>query len=246
MEDFVFAGPFGPLECIIEKYRGEGACPATLVMCHGFRGSRESGGRAVLVAREAARCCEVVRWNFTGTQILSKWRQELEAVLAEIKRRVPGRRLFVLGRSLGGACAFVTTAADKDVDGLILWAAPHDLRGTFRHVMGEADYARLDAGEIVHYDDERGVCDVDPAFLTDFDKYDFPLLWQTRPHKPVLVLHCKGDEVVTVGQALRNAELARQSGADCELHLFAGGDHSFTAYSEAAGEIIARWLAERL
>ena len=246
MEDFIFSGPFGPVECIIEKYRGQGECPATLVMCHGFRGSRESGGRAVLVAREASRFCDVVRWNFTGTQILSKWRQELAAVLAEVKKRAPGRKLFVLGRSLGGACAFVTTAADKDVDGLILWAAPSDLRGTFRHVMGDADYARLDAGEAVHYDDERGVCDVDPAFLTDFDKYDFAALWQRRQPKPVLLLHCKGDDVVLYSQALRNEQLARQAGAECELHLFEGGDHSFTEYSEAAGRLLADWLGRQL
>ncbi len=246
MEDFVCAGPYGPLECIIEPYRGPGPCPATFIMCHGFRGSRESGGRAVLVARQLTRYCQVLRFNFTATDLLSKWKEELEAVLLALEERQPGA-VFVMGRSLGGACAFVTTAVRPEVAGLILWATPFDLRGTFRFVMGEEDYARLDAGETVHYDDERGVCDVDPAFLPDFDRYDWPSLWQSRSRKmPVLILHCQDDETVLSSQAWQNFAHARANGVPCTFSLFPKGDHSFTEYSETAGRLIAAWLRAHL
>lgn len=214
-------------------------------MCHGFRGSRESGGRAILVARQLTPYCHVLRFNFTGTHILSKWKAELEAVLAGVRQRFAGP-IYLLGRSLGGACAFVTSAADPGLAGLVLWATPSDLRATFRFVMGEEDYARLDAGQVVHYDDERGVCDVDPAFLPDFDRYSWPQLWQSRPKLPVLILHCQGDETVLCQQAWRNFALARANRIPCTLHLFPAGDHSFTAYSETAGRLIAAWLVAHL
>lgn len=239
MENFTFDGPLGPIECIVEPNRSKNN--AVLVMAHGFRGSRDSGGRAAGVAYQAAAHMSVVRFNFTGTQIISRQVEELRAVLREVCLRAPGCRLFLLGRSLGGAASIITAAQTAGLAGLILWATPNDLRFTFRYVMGEENYARLDAGETLHFNDERGECALTPDFLTDFDQYNLEdCLRRTR--LPVLLLHCAGDEVVLVQQAKRNAEVL---GERSELHIFAGGDHSFTEYSEQAGEIIADWLRDK-
>lgn len=239
MENFTFDGPLGPIECIVEPNRSKNN--AVLVMAHGFRGSRDSGGRAAGVAYQAAAHMSVVRFNFTGTQIISRQVEELRAVLREVCLRVPGCRLFLLGRSLGGAASIITAAQTAGLAGLILWATPNDLRFTFRYVMGEENYARLDAGETLHFNDERGECALTPDFLTDFDQYNLEdCLRRTR--LPVLLLHCAGDEVVLVQQAKQNAEVL---GERSELHIFAGGDHSFTEYSEQAGEIIAAWLRDK-
>ena len=239
MENFTFDGPLGPIECIVEPNRSKNN--AVLVMAHGFRGSRDSGGRAAGVAYQAAAHMSVVRFNFTGTQIISRQVEELRAVLREVCLRAPGCRLFLLGRSLGGAASIITAAQTAGLGGLILWATPNDLRFTFRYVMGEENYARLDAGETLHFNDERGECALTPDFLTDFDQYNLEdCLRRTR--LPVLLLHCAGDEVVLVQQAKRNAEVL---GERSELHIFAGGDHSFTEYSEQAGEIIADWLRDK-
>lgn len=239
MENFTFEGPLGPIECIVEPNRSKNN--AVLVMAHGFRGSRDSGGRAAGVAYQAAAHMSVVRFNFTGTQIISRQVEELRAVLREVCLRAPGCRLFLLGRSLGGAASIITAAQTAGLAGLILWATPNDLRFTFRYVMGEENYARLDAGETLHFNDERGECALTPDFLTDFDQYNLEdCLRRTR--LPVLLLHCAGDEVVLVQQAKRNAEVL---GERSELHIFAGGDHSFTEYSEQAGEIIAAWLRDK-
>lgn len=239
MENFTFDGPLGPIECVVEPNRSKNN--AVLVMAHGFRGSRDSGGRAAGVAYQAAAHMSVVRFNFTGTQIISRQVEELRAVLREVCLRAPGCRLFLLGRSLGGAASIITAAQTAGLAGLILWATPNDLRFTFHHVMGEENYARLDAGETLHFNDERGECALTPDFLTDFDQYNLEdCLRRTR--LPVLLLHCAGDEVVLVQQAKRNAEVL---GERSELHIFAGGDHSFTEYSEQAGEIIAAWLRDK-
>ena len=102
-DTFIFQGPLGEIECVVEPNRSENN--AVLVMAHGFRGSRDSGGRAAGVAQQAAAHAAVVRFNFTGTQIISRQVEELRAVLAEVRRRQPGCKLFLLGRSLGGGGA---------------------------------------------------------------------------------------------------------------------------------------------
>ncbi len=240
MQDFTFAGPLGPIECVVENNRSQNN--AVLVMAHGFRGSRDSGGRALGVAQQAAAAVSVVRFNFTGTQILSLQVAELRAVLAEVRRRWPGCALYLLGRSLGGAASIVTAAQEKTLAGLILWATPHDLRQTFRYVMTDEYYDRLDAGETLHFNDERGECALTPSFLTDFDKYDLSACLNSL-QLPVLLLHCAGDATVLVEQARQNAAVLGDRG---ELHIFDGGDHSFTEHSDAAGALVAGWLQKKL
>lgn len=240
MNDFTFQGPLGVIECIVEKNRS--VANTVLVIAHGFRGSRDSGGRAAGVAYQAAAYASVVRFNFfTGTQIISKQVSELHAVLCEVRKRAPGCKVFLLGRSLGGAASIITAAQDKNLAGLILWATPNNLRATFRHVMTDEYYERLDKGETLHFTDERGECALTPDFLTDFDNYDLSALLKDEISCPVLLLHCEGDDTVLVEQAKRNAQIL---GNQCELHLFAAGDHSFSDYSEAAGELLAQWIGK--
>ena len=239
MDTFTFQGPLGPIECLVEPNRSE--CNAVLVMAHGFRGSRESGGRAAGIAYQCAAHCSVVRFNFTGTRILSLQVAELRAVIAAARERQPGCAVYLLGRSLGGAASIVTASLEPELKRLILWATPNNLRETFRHVMTDEYYERLDAGESLEFDDERGHCVLTPDFLTDFDQYDLSGMLGSWQGGRVLLLHCKGDDTVLVKQALRNKELL---GDKAKLCLWDGGDHSFTDYSEQAGAVIANWLAE--
>lgn len=239
MQDFIFEGPLGPIECLVEPNRS--TRNAVLVMAHGFRGSRESGGRAAGIAYQCAAHCSVVRFNFTGTRILSLQVAELRAVIAAVRERQPGCAVYLLGRSLGGAASIVTASQEPELKRLVLWATPNNLRETFRHVMTDEYYERLDAGETLEFDDERGHCVLTPDFLTDFDQYELGKILGNWQGCPVLLLHCKGDDTVLVEQALRNKELL---GDNAQLRLWDGGDHSFTEYSEEAGTVIADWLGK--
>ena len=48
LKTFCFEGPLGNIECLVEPNRSTSR--AVLIMSHGFRGSRESGGRAAGLA----------------------------------------------------------------------------------------------------------------------------------------------------------------------------------------------------
>lgn len=241
LDTFCFDGPLGEIECLVEPNRSSSG--AVLIMSHGFRGSRESGGRAAGLAKLFAEHCYVVRYNFTGTQTMSKQVLELEAVIAEVRRRVPQSKIYLFGRSLGGAASIITASKDKLVQGLVLWATPNNLRETFQHVMPVEFFRRLENGLSIEFDDERGHCLLGPEFLSDAEEYDLGALLNGWDNRPVLMLHCEADAVVVVEQAKRNAEILGSRG---ELLLFPNGDHAFTEHSDAAGSLIAEWLERKI
>lgn len=237
MQDFYAPGPLGPIECIIEH--NQASTNTVLVMSHGFRGSRESGGYAKGTAVAAARWCDVVRYNFTGTQKLSLQVSELAAVVQEIRRQKPDCKIFLLGRSMGGAASILYASQDPKIAGLILWSAPHNLAEAFVNVMSEEAFLKLQRGEILHLDDERGCCDITPDFLTDYYALELEKKYAVWNGRPVLLLHCEGDEQVPVAQAYLNCELL---GACCEAHIFPHGSHSICEYTKETAELIPSWL----
>lgn len=236
MQSFTFTGPYGDIECLVHACAREGA--PVLIMSHGFRGSREGGGKAPLVAQRVAEYAAVVRFNFNGSQILSRQVEELQAVIAAVRKRLPDRKIFLLGRSFGGAASIITAAADKNICGLVLWSCPHDLQKTFRNVLGQELYERLDSGEVLQLEDERGKMELPPTFLQDIKQYALgDLLRQFT--LPVLILHGKKDEVVNYEQAEDNYRVLQ---SEKELHIFAEGDHSLGMYSDEAAEKISLWI----
>lgn len=242
MNNFYVQGPLGEIECIVEPNRSDRK--AVLIMVHGFRGSRDSSGKAPRTAYQAAAWCDVVRFNFTGTDPVSTWLGELRAVIDKVEELAPEAEIYLLGRSLGGAVSIITAAMDKRIKRLILWSAINDLHYTFRFVMGEENYAKILAGETLTFTDEKGDFEISPAFLADFDQYDLNIaLQQLEGRCPVLLFHCEGDKVVVVSQAYKNIYAL---GKNVKAYIYPEGDHSIGEYSERTGEIIANWLGNRL
>ena len=115
----------------------------------------DGGGRELAVLAEmASECCNVIRFNFNGSQILSKQVEELEAVLAYVRIKFSAGKIFLLGRSLGGAAAITLPLHDLLIlQQLVLWAAPNDLQATFRNALGAEAYNALSAGQTLYLND---------------------------------------------------------------------------------------------
>ena len=148
-ETIQIQGPYGEINGILTPCIEENTAAPVLVLAHGFRGSMDGGGRAAVLAEMASECCNVIRFNFNGSQILSKQVEELEAVLAYVRIKFSAGKIFLLGRSLGGAAALVAASRSADITGLVLWAAPNDLQATFRNALGAEAYNALS-----HYDSQ--------------------------------------------------------------------------------------------
>ena len=108
--------------------------------------------------------------------------------------------------------------------------------------MGDELYKKLDAGETLHLEDERGKMDLTPDFLTDLDKYNLTEIMSKWQDRPLLILHGEQDVTVDVAQGRKNFELA---GGDKEIYTFANGDHTFSECATEANAQIVKWLYSR-
>ena len=90
-------GPYGEINGILTTCIEENTAAPVLVLAHGFRGSMDGGGRAAVLAEMASECCNVIRFNFNGSQILSKQVEELEAVLAYVRIKIFSRKNIFTG-----------------------------------------------------------------------------------------------------------------------------------------------------
>lgn len=113
-QNFTVAGPFGELSGVINLCEAEAKRRNVLVMAHGFRGSMEGGGRAAQLANEIGESiCSVVRFNFSWCTMLSNQIAELKAVLDFVRETLQPEKLFLLGRSFGGATCIVIACEEE-------------------------------------------------------------------------------------------------------------------------------------
>ena len=269
-QNFSIAGPFGELQGVIHECEIPDRRRNVLVMAHGFRGSMEGGGRAAQLAEEISEnICTVVRFNFTWCTMLSNQVAELKAVLDFVRQTLQPEKLFLLGRSFGGATCIITACGEADVqkvsavlknetednegvleaswykrntyrpDGMVLWSAPNSLKKTFIQVLGEEKFLRAMAGEPILLADERGRDEIPAAFVKDLLQYDLAVLLQRWQKGPLLIIHGEKDCIVTPEQAKRNFEIA---GGEKELHYMEGDDHHLALRCKEAGELVKQWL----
>ena len=242
-EPLTITGPYGDMEAKFQPCQDDEAPNNLLIMAHGFRGSMEGGGRAAYLSQMASLFVNVLRFNFTGSQILSHQIEELNAVIDFALEHYKNPRLFLLGRSMGGAASLVTASRRSEIGGLALWATPNDLHATFKNALGDDNYARLKNGETLNLEDERGKITLTPDFLTDLDNYNLPLLLKNWQKRPLLIIHGSNDETVDSAQAQRSFALA---GRPKKLVIISGADHSFTNHSNKAAEEVISWLRAHL
>ena len=269
-QNFSIAGPFGELQGVIHECEIPDRRRNVLVMAHGFRGSMEGGGRAVQLAEEICETvCTVVRFNFTWCTMLSNQVVELKGVLDFVRQTLQPEKLFLLGRSFGGATCIITACGEADVqkvsavlknetednegvleaswykrntyrpDGMVLWSAPNSLKKTFLQVLGEEKFLRAMEGEPILLADERGRDEIPAAFVKDLLQYDLASLLQRWQKGPLLIIHGEKDCIVTPEQAKQNFEIA---GGEKELHYMEGDDHHLALRCKEAGELVKQWL----
>ena len=269
-QNFSIAGPFGELQGVIHECEIPEKRRNVLVMAHGFRGSMEGGGRAAQLAEEISETvCTVVRFNFTWCTMLSNQVAELKALLDFVRQTLQPEKLFLLGRSFGGATCIITACGEAEVqkgsavlknetednksvleaswykrntyhpDGMVLWSAPNSLKKTFLQVLGEEKFLRAMEGEPILLADERGRDEIPAAFVKDLLQYDLASLLQRWQKGPLLIIHGEKDCIVTPEQAKQNFEIA---GGEKELHYMEGDDHHLALRCKEAGELVKQWL----
>lgn len=248
-KEFTIKGPLGELHGVIHKCPDELEGGNVMIMCHGFRGSMEGGGRAAQLADEISeRFATVVRFNFTRCAKLSVLVEELKRVIDYARKELDPEYLILLGRSFGGATCLVTACINEKYhpDGLCLWSTPHYLPGTFERIFETVDKeafdnALLDNKDIV-MDDEMGRDVVTADFVQDLFQYDLGKLLCNWRDGALLIIHGENDEYVPLQDAKMNFALA--GGEDKKMYVMPGDDHHLNLCWNVAGELVKRWIGK--
>lgn len=211
---------------------------ATIIMSHGFRGSKEGGGRVRQLAEAAAKSFNVIRYDFTILGTLTRQINELNSVLRFAKENFAGD-IILFGRSMGGCASLLAAAGNKDISGLILWSMPFDTQATFALSLGSENIEKLKKGIALSLDDEWGKTTLQPEFYADLVSHDIKAALSCVCDIPVLFIHGEFDEIVLVQQAKQAFSLCS---GKTSFSFIKGGDHRFINCFEQSKDAVLTWL----
>jgi len=208
-----------------------------VIVCHGFVGSKEGGGMAMVMGEELGRRgFNVLLFDFSGIgeseglfaeTTLSNQIDDLKCAVDWCLKACLGP-VFTTGRSFGGTTAICQAAGDPRVKGVCTWAAPARLKVLF------SNYARQPEDT-----EKTGTVYKSKKFFDDRDQYDVPAMAKRLAPRPLLIIHGAKDEVVNPNDARLIFE---SSGQPKELAYIPNADHRFIGQHQAVWDIYFTWL----
>ncbi|MEQ8199793.1 MAG: alpha/beta fold hydrolase [Syntrophomonadaceae bacterium] len=219
-----------------------------VVICHGFRGAKENGGKVFGFADKLRRAgVGVLAFDFRGsgqsegdfsTVTLTRQGQDLKQVIDYIDTRF-GLPVIVLGRSMGGSSVLVGASGDDRVAGFIFWSTPVFMQAAFSTIMGK-DYARLRAGQTVIFRDDGGQFELCPDLADDFDRHDMDVYIKKIGWKPALIVQARDDDAVSPA----NGEYLHQMLPNSQLSMFDQAGHRFLELTGQREDLTVEWLRQ--
>lgn len=216
-----------------------------VIVCHGFTGSKEGGGRAVTMAEEMGKIgYSTLLFDFGGCG-------ESEGAFADISLTghiddlrssldfcagLGFNRVITAGRSFGGTAVLCYGGLDGRVAGVCTWAAPaysSKLFNSFRNWEQS-----LNSG-LVSLTGEDGTVYVKEDFFYDLQKYRAVDYAPKISPRPLLVIHGSCDASVPLenARAIFNA-----AGEPREIAIIEGADHRFMGHHLEVWKIFFKWL----
>jgi esterase/lipase len=203
---------------------------ACVITCHGLYSGKNSEKYVSIGRKFCKEGLAVLRFDFKGcgesgglfeeTSLTSRI-EDLESALDLVEEQ-GYESVGVMGSSLGGTVAVLTTAKDKRVKALVTWATPCILNELFRgEVIKGFETLRQDVG---NYNVAKAVKDM---------------------HRPVLIVHGSLDELVPLAHAKVLYENATKPK---NIQIIEGADHRFTnpLHREKATELTLNWFKRYL
>ena len=201
-----------------------------IILSHGLISSKESSKYLALsenlVQEGMATCrfdyhgCGESEGNIEDTTLTIRI-GNLDSIVEYVLKHhlINPEKVGILGSSFGGSTCIVTSAKDKRIKCISLWATPYKLEKK-----GDGRISDIEFKETI---------------FNDFSKYD--LLSEARKLSCALVVNGEADEVVSLheGKAIyKNIKKPKK------LSIIKGGDHIFsvTSHREKAIELAINWF----
>jgi len=216
-----------------------------VVVCHGFTGSKEGGGRAVAMAEELGlRGYATLLFDFSGCG-------DSEGDFADVTltrhigdakcsvdycRELGFSRVITVGRSFGGTAVICLGRAGGAVAGVCTWSAPGTLREIFTRLRVQAIGEDID---MIRLSEEDNALRIKKSFITDLDRYDVFSRAALIAPSPLLVIHGGDDQVVPVENA---RSIYNAAGEPKRMQIIPEADHQFTGRHLKVWEVFFEWL----
>lgn len=218
----------------------------TIIICHGFRGTRENGGRIYSFAERLNRIgLAVVSFDFSGcghssgefvNNTLTGQAKDLTLVIDYVEEQF-SRPVILLGRSFGGSTVLAGGSAEQRIAAFIFWSTPVLLEQTFRSMLQD-DYERLLSGLPVSAEDDGGSFSIGPELVKDFSRHNYEEYAKLIGQRPVLIVQGEDDQVVSPV----NAQLLKKRIPNSRLLLAPGADHRFTQHGPWRESETIKWI----
>jgi len=224
-----------------------------IIICHGFISSKT--GQHRLFVQAARELCKggyaVLRFDFSGCgdstgeyKNVSVLRQleETQRVIDFVAQHpeIDGRRIILLGHSLGGAIAAATAANDNRIHKLILLSPVALPFRDIVNIVGAMLYEQCLKDGVVDYDGFQ----LGKQFFTSLAKLH-PLKQAELFGGDVLIVHGSGDlETPLENARLYQNTFKRRGLSHCELQVVQGADHTYssTAWKTECFAMLLKWL----
>ncbi len=219
-----------------------------LIVCHGFRGAKENGGKIFdFASRVNELGIGVLAFDFSGSgqsagdfasMTLTRQAYDLQCVIDYLDSHyhLP---LVLLGRSFGGSTIIAGGAGDERVKAYVLWSTPVFLAETFTLIIPD-EYKNLQRGKVMHIHDEFGDYDLNSGFIADFARHDMDEYLEAMSAKSVLIIHAEDDELVPAV----NAVYIKNKINKAELFLIKNAGHRFLSKTAERENLTLTWLKQ--
>jgi len=209
--------------------------PPCVIASHGLLSNKDSEKYIGLGNRMAAEGIAMLRFDFRGIgesegsdedNTISKKLEDLSSALDFMRSRPDmGKRIGLVGSSLGGFLSLIKASKDKGINAVVVWATPLHLD----------DLGSKEQGEDYPLPPE--------AFFIDLPKHR--LLTVLPGVSNCLVIHGEKDELVEIEQAMG---IFYQLSSPKEIHLIGGADHRLTdsSHRQRAIDLTVEWFKRYL
>jgi alpha-beta hydrolase superfamily lysophospholipase len=205
--------------------------PPCVIASHGLLSSKESDKYIALGERLSQEGIAMLRFDFRGCgesegrwedSTISRRLADLDAAIQFVKsRRGVGKRMGLMGSSLGGYLTLIRTSTGGGAKAVVIWSTPFHL------------------DDLESKQGAEGVPPLGAAFFEDLPKYrSLPRLSTVSD---CLVIHGEKDELVPVDQAWA---IFNALGSPKEIRVLEGGDHRLTnpVHRQRAMDLTANWF----
>jgi len=209
--------------------------PPCVIASHGLLSSKNSEKYVALAERMSEEEMAMLRFDFRGIgesegsekdNTISKKIVDLSRAIDFVKTYPGlGKRIGLIGSSLGGFLSLLKASTDKEIKAVVVWATPLHL-DDLGSKKQEEDYPLPPE-----------------AFFEDLPRHRLmPLLPKVSN---CLVIHGEEDELVPMDQALG---IFYNLGVPKEIHVIGGADHRLTnpAHRQRAIELSVDWFKKYL